>query len=329
MSKIKIKALYCEQNNRGFYSTIINSEILGKMCFVSRRDEDPNKGFQRVLNEVRAKDIAKYLDVDKGSIPTAIILSSQDNAQLQFDKNTSEMVFDIVEYGFLVIDGQHRLYGLLKAENKYDIPVVIFNKLNSSDEVNLFIDINTTQRGVPTTLLLDIKDLAGKETKKEEKQRDLFDRLNKESVLAGLLSPAKSKVGKISRVTFNQATSEIFENSFFQDKTLDILFKGIKNYLEAVEKVFIQSKSKKAKLTSSVLFRAVFILFNDITEKSLRDFGDLKVEHLQIILEPISKLNYEVYTGTNTSTVYKIISDMKKEINQYHKIATSSQFDIF
>ena len=108
----------------------------------------------------------------------------------------------------MVLDGQHRLYGLIKAEKTYQMPVIIFNDLNATKEVTLFIDINTTQKGVPTTILLDIKNLSGRETKKEDLQRQLFDKLNTDSVLAGLLSPAKSKVGKITRVSFNQATNE-------------------------------------------------------------------------------------------------------------------------
>jgi hypothetical protein len=63
---------------------------------------------------------------------------------------------------------------------------------------------------------LDIKNLTGKETSLEEQQRRLFDRLNKDSVLAGLMSPSKSKVGRITRVSFNAATKELFGNGFFR-----------------------------------------------------------------------------------------------------------------
>src|SRR5690606_26109779 len=107
-------------------------------------------------------------------------------------------------------DGQHRLFGYFLAKNDYEVPVIIFDNLTIPEEVNLFIDINTTQKSVPTTLLLDIKNLTGKENSLESKQRALFDMLNKSSVMTGLMSPAKTQVGKISRVTFNKATSNLF-----------------------------------------------------------------------------------------------------------------------
>lgn len=316
---VRFKTLECTQNDKTFYVAILPNDVLKSICFISRRDEDSEKGFQRTLNESRAKDIARYLDELNGTIPSALILSAQDNAKFTFDKSKNEIVFSLHSNSFMVLDGQHRLFGLLKSKKKYVIPVIIFNKLNTSQEVNLFIDINTTQKGVPTTLLLDIKNLSGRETKKEDRQRELFDRLNKDSVMAGLLSPSKSQVGKITRVSFNQSTSDIFENGFFQDKDNETIFKGVKNYLEAAEKVFKRSKSEKAKLTNATFFRSLFAVFHEVVDKALKEYSDLKVESFTNVLEPISRLNFDSYTGTSNATFNKVVSDMRKELNEYER----------
>ncbi len=319
MSIVKFNALECTQNNQTFLLTILPNDILKEVCFVSRRDEDPIKGFQRSLNESRARDIAKYLDNLNGVIPSALILSAQPNAKLNYDIKSSQIRFETHQNSFMVLDGQHRLYGLIKAEKTYQMPVIIFNDLNATKEVTLFIDINTTQKGVPTTLLLDIKNLSGRETKKEDLQRQLFDKLNTDSVLAGLLSPAKSKVGKITRVSFNQATNELFENGFFHNKDIETIFRGVKNFLQAAEIVFKNSKSEKAKLTNSILFRAIFAIFNEVVDKCLRNYSDFKVESIVNILDPISKINFDGYTGTSNATYSKVVSDMRKELNEYNK----------
>jgi DNA sulfur modification protein DndB len=316
---VRFKSLECTQNGQTFYVSLLPNEILKQICFVSRRDEDPIKGFQRTLNESRAKDIARYLDELKGIIPSALILSAQDIAKFVADSRKGEIAFTTTSNSFMVLDGQHRLFGLIKSVNDYVVPVVIFNKLNTAKEVNLFIDINTTQRGVPTTLLLDIKNMSGRETKKEDKQRALFDRLNEESVMAGLLSPAKSKVGKITRLSFNQATNDIFESGFFQDKDEEIVFKGVRNYLEASEKVLKKSKSEKAKLTNTTFFKSLFAIFHEVVNKTLKEFGDLKVDSFVNALEPISKLNFDSYTGTSNATLNKVLSDMRKELNEYER----------
>ncbi len=245
MARFSGKAIECIQNGKSFFITTINSKNLKSMCFVSRKKEDPLKGFQRLLNSKRAKDIANYLDMNKGIIPSALILSAQDNAAIRFDKESMLVSFEKAKDSLLVIDGQHRLFGLYEAKEDYDIPVIVFQNLTSTEEVRLFIDINTTQKGVPSALLLDIKNQAGTETKLEEKQRNLFARLNEDSVLAGYLSPNESKVGKISRSVFNVATKPVFENGPLSHMGEDIIYKTVKNYLEAIDRIFKLSQDKK------------------------------------------------------------------------------------
>lgn len=78
---------------------ITNTEImknsdLEEMCFVSRRKEDGDKGFQRLLSEKRVKEIAKYLDNNKGVIPSALIVSAQPCAKLEFDE-TAQIIANV------------------------------------------------------------------------------------------------------------------------------------------------------------------------------------------------------------------------------------------
>jgi len=200
-------ALLLAQNTHRFYFATIPVDDLFDCCFVARRDEDPKEGFQRTLQESRADDIAKYLAAGSGSIPSNIVLSAQDIAKFSYTRRAKSVSFARRPQAFLVLDGQHRLWGYQKCEVRHRVPVAIYDGLTRAEEAKLFIDINTTQRGVPAALLLDIKHLAEVESTKEQVLRQLFDRLNADpsSPLAGKLSPAASLVGKISRVTFNRA----------------------------------------------------------------------------------------------------------------------------
>lgn len=311
MAVIEIHAIRCKQNNSTFYVTVINGEILKKMCYVSRKKEDREKGFQRLLNPKRARDIATYLDEKKGKIPSAIIVSAQFDTKLTFNKEDNTISFFDVENGFLVIDGQHRLFGLIESKYNYEMPVVIFNDLNSNDEVKLFIDINTTQKGVPAALILDIKNQAGTESNLEERQRKLFDKINEESVLAGFLIPNESKTGKISRTVFNSSTKNIYTDSIISDKGDEVIFKVLSNYFEAIDKVFKSTGNKNARLNKSVLFKSVMDIFNDICEKCYNTSGNFKVESFTEILSPLSDLNFDSYTGTNKAAQKSIVTEMK------------------
>ena len=71
------------QGNHRFYTLTMPSEVLANTCFVTTRDEDPKKGFQRVLDVHRAQEIADYIDMGFGTIPTSIVLSAQQAAELK------------------------------------------------------------------------------------------------------------------------------------------------------------------------------------------------------------------------------------------------------
>lgn len=316
MSRITVPSIKCTQNGRFFYVAILSSNVLRQMCFVSRKKEEPIKGFQRLLNKRRATEIANYLDEGKGVIPSSLVLSAQDNANLRFDETNNKLSFEIAKESLMVIDGQHRLYGLLEAHNDYEIPVIIFSKLNSFDEVKLFIDINTTQKGVPTALILDIKGQAGTETKLEERQRILFNKINEDSALAGYLLPNESRTGMISRTVFNNATKPIFESGPVADMGDDVIYKSLKNYLEAVDSLFKETNNPQARLNKTVVFRAILSVFNEVCEKSLIKYKNVKVESLRDYLQPIQKLNFEEFTGTNNATVNKIANDIRNLLKE-------------
>lgn len=188
------------QGSHKFYTCTIPSDVLAKCCFVSTRDEDPQKGFQRILDKKRAAEIAKYIDSGLGTIPSSIILSAQEEADLKIVGKGKTVEFNDTPKAFLILDGQHRVYGFSLAESTLRIPVVIYNDLSRRDESRLFIDINSKQRGVPNELLLDIKNLAEYESNEENLMREVFDLFNSDPESAFLNKfSASSRAKKRSR----------------------------------------------------------------------------------------------------------------------------------
>src|SRR5258708_39491991 len=166
------------QGEHQFYTLTMHISILAETCIVSRRIEDPKLGFQRRLDRFRAKQIANYVDIEKGVIPNAIILSAQSEAELRTGGRGKKIEFKRTPKAFLILDGQHRVYGFTMAKTPLRVPVVIFNSLTPDQEARLFIDINTKQRPVPNELLLDIKKIAGYESELEQKIGHVYDLFN-------------------------------------------------------------------------------------------------------------------------------------------------------
>ncbi len=296
-----------KQGKHKFYTLTMPSDTLATTCFVTTREEDPSLGFQRVLDRKRAEEIAEYIDNGLGTIPTSIVLSAQPGAELSVIGRGKTIQFRNNRKAFLVLDGQHRVYGFSLAKTALRVPVVIYNGLSRQVESRLFIDINTKQRPVPNELLLDIKRLAEYETTGEAMLRDLFDLFNTQSKspLLGLLSPHKKVAGKISRVTFNASTKPLV--SLFAGKTPQELYEIIGNYLDAFVSLSKNVDAEDA-IVNPIVFRATMLLFKDIGQKVQDKHGkvytmDNFIEALGPLFERI-KPNILRKPGTSYKNLY-------------------------
>lgn len=61
---IQQAALVVEQGRHRFYTLVLPSSILAASCVVETRNDNPENGFQRLLDARRAKSIARYIDAD-------------------------------------------------------------------------------------------------------------------------------------------------------------------------------------------------------------------------------------------------------------------------
>jgi len=73
---ISYTAVLLTQGNHRFYTLAMPSEVLAETCVVDPRVKNPLDGFQRLLDKMRAQDIADYIDSGFGTIPSSIILSA-------------------------------------------------------------------------------------------------------------------------------------------------------------------------------------------------------------------------------------------------------------
>lgn len=302
-------SLAVSQNKHRFFVTTIPVSDLFGSCFVSRRSEDNLNGFQRELNKQRAEEIAIYLKQGNGSIPTNVVLSSQDETSITYSPRNKTISYERVPRGFLALDGQHRLWGYQICLEKYGIdhrvPVSIYFGLTRADEAKLFIDINTKQVGVPAALLLDIQHVAKMESERDSILRSLFDRLSQDQSLqiSTRLSPSRSVNGKISRVTFNRAVGTALDSPVLRDSDGDKRYNLMSNYLQAFEREL----DKPALLTRSAFFEAIFESFEDSIRQSILSYKNAKTESLRKVVRPVAKYEYSSAMLSNTGLLKKAV----------------------
>ncbi|MBX9900413.1 MAG: DGQHR domain-containing protein [Burkholderiaceae bacterium] len=310
--RLRFSTSLVTQGDTKFYTLTMPSDILANCCFATSRDEDPMLGFQRVLDEKRAQEIADYMDLGFGTIPSSIILSAQLQANFQFVGGGKTIEFTYDPHAFLIIDGQHRVFGFSKARTKLRVPVVIYNGLTKQQESRLFIDVNTKQRPVPSELLLDLKKLADLESDEEGLLRELFDAFGEDndSPLLGLTSSAAKAKGKISRVTFNAAVRPIL--SVFVSQSSSTIYPAINSYLKAVNKGLILIGAREA-LISPTVFRAFFEIFPDVAQRVVDRSGTTFAEHNFVdVLNPLFEKIKAVKFKAPPKSHKELASDMQK-----------------
>lgn len=299
------------QNEFKFMSLSLPSDVLANTCFVTTRYDSPEEGFQRRLDEKKAKEIAEYIDNGFGTIPNAIVLSAQAEAELIIKPGGRALRFLRHPKAFLVIDGQHRVWGFKMAKSHLRVPVIIYQNLTRKQETRLFIDINTKQRPVPNELLLDIKHLADLENNTETLLRELFNLFNSapESILLGLLSPHEKAKGKLTRTSFNAAFSIITE--LVVTREAEDLFPVINSYISAM-KISFQKMQAEDYLINANVFKAIVAFFPDVASKVKDRFeGVYSTDNFVDVLEPVfNKVNKTKISATGRSykTLYEQFS---------------------
>ena len=170
----KVLATRAKMGGEFFYTFLISPDELLKIAYIghrSSRNIDNIETYQRMLQPIRLKNIANYIN-DGGIFPTNIVLNLKKvkKRQLVFEKKESlgnetlgTLSLPDTYASAWVIDGQHRLYGYAYAREKpgfnndlSSIPVLAYENLPPEREQELFIDINSKQVKVPTALLVEL-----------------------------------------------------------------------------------------------------------------------------------------------------------------------------
>jgi DGQHR domain-containing protein len=294
-----LASILVTQGKYKYHIVSMPSEILEDTCFTITREEDPIQGFQRRLDEKRAEEIAKYIDEDRGSIPTAVILSAQDEADLERNIPNKTISFKKDKRAFLIIDGQHRVWGFIKAKKNKNlrIPVVIYEGLSRVEEAQLFIDINRNQKEVPPELILDVQMLLQQESEEEKTCNEIFNlfRTKENSILNSYINVGENQRGNLSRVVFNKSISPLI-NEKLKDLSNEQRYDIINNYLSAVNKVFTEIDAElDGHVAKKIVFRGLLDIALYVIDKAFSKHEKLSEDAfydvLKIIKDNVNKRN--------------------------------------
>lgn len=300
------------QGKHRFYVLTIPSNVLAACAFATTKDEDPTAGFQRVLDHRRAQDIANYID-EGGTIPSSVVLSAQADTNFRSVDRSKTAAFKFGPHAFLIIDGQHRVFGFSRAKTTIRVPVVIYDNLTKEEEAKLFIDINTKQKPVPKELLLAIKSLAKDETDIEALLGQVFDLFHEDrkSALLGWTSSTKRASNKIDRVTFNVGLRPHL--TFFSGKEAAYIYGVWNAYFLAVVSG-LSGKQVTDAIAKKTTFRAFCEIFPEVVTRVQDRYRSKYVsDNFADVLSPVFTLASTNFSNPRTG-ITELATELKKRL---------------
>ena len=127
---------------------------------IEERDVERYIGIQRPLDEDRVKELRGYVRTIDSSFPTSVILAVS-GKDAQYDGEKGIMRITRNWETAKIIDGQHRIAGLLSYEGApFQLNVTIFVDMDIEDQAHLFATINLKQTKVNKSLAYDLFDFA-------------------------------------------------------------------------------------------------------------------------------------------------------------------------
>lgn len=184
---MKLFAISLKQKTIPLYLFAARASDLSQVVRLSHRSRDERLALQRTLDRKRLKEIALYLREPHSLIANNIILNFDESVSFKPVKNHG-----IENAGYLtipentqcatILDGQHRLMGFQFADKiNFELSCIGFLNLDEDQAADIFTVINSTQKALSKSLLLDIRHYIGKTEGEEKKATDIALYLNSNS----------------------------------------------------------------------------------------------------------------------------------------------------
>ncbi len=300
---IKIK-----QNDLSLYTFILTAEEIHNNFVVSRRYEDREEGYQRILKPNKAKKIVSYLSGKTQNASPAIlpntILIALDN--IEYDEKHKRIIIknNSDSYKGLIIDGQHRAKGSYDYNSNFQLVVIGVEGLNSKEQARLFTTINKTQTSLPTSLYLDlitssldtdIRDSLDSESITiEQKATELIKDINanEDSTLQNMIALTGEERGKINLA---QCVTLIkpyinYTNGKFKTYSYMQQLKVFINFFNAIKVVF-ENEWKNGQVFKTTIFGGLFKSIIGIFDETYIRHHNFKENSVIDVLSQIKDLS--------------------------------------
>ncbi len=262
--------------------------------------ERSEKGFQRVLNRQKIKQIVNFFEtvVSQPMVPGTILLFTDET--LRFQKlGDSESLGHLSEPKgtYLIIDGQHRLAGLHFFRDQHpdqidqvEVPCLLFDGRSADFATEMFVIINSTHTRINRSHLVDLYEKVSWESPEKKFTAKVVNLLYAEAD-----SPLQYKINRLGGRSkqekwilqseiFNELLKVVTAHKRWMESHLgmktDRCYALVRDYLKGVKDVMgdIWGNNERYMFTRDVTLKALMRVLDDliVDRKLMADWEELR-----------------------------------------------------
>jgi DGQHR domain-containing protein len=194
--------------------------------------QETNDGYQRAGSYRRMESFARYMAENELRFTPAVVLSGRNH--WKFDEESQSIT---VTGPAAIIDGQHRLGGFIAAyqNDGFDrlVDFVVMNVSNAEEE-QLFLDINSNAKSVPTGIVSVLGRTTGSLVAEELNT-------NPDSIFRGRFYISQKSPGTLFNIaSVAKEVGTTFGHGVFEDirDNVDLMFEIMSSYWEIIASAF-------------------------------------------------------------------------------------------
>lgn len=254
LDKVKFTSRYYFEGEEIAESRISEHDEVAKFISGIERSE---KGFQRLLNRQKIKQIVNFYETVVGQpmIPGTVLLFTDETLRFQKMDGQESIGFLSEPKGkYLVIDGQHRLAGLHFFREKHgeqidqvEVPCVLFDGRSGDFATEMFVVINSTHTRINRSHLVDLYEKVSWESPEKKFTAKVVNMLYEEGD-----SPLQYKINRLGGRSkqekwilqseiFNELLKVVTAHKRWMESHLDMkphkCYALVRDYLKGVKEV--------------------------------------------------------------------------------------------
>jgi DGQHR domain-containing protein len=298
---LSVPALRVTQGVHVFYAFTLKASVLWPLVSINRREEDEDRGYQRVLSTARTSAVATHIR-GGNPLPNSVLIALDRAA---YNNKAGKLAIPCGQDVGWVIDGQHRIAGAFEALPDVDIEfgVFAFVGVDTAFQIEQFITINSEAKGVPTSLLYDlISYLPSKVTPAEisrERAIEIAKAIRKTPGTAlqnRIVTTTSPKQGQISLTNFVRKVQPLVHPERGRLRTNSLLQqeKIVSNYFDGFKLAFPEQWLKPDNvILRTIGFGAVMNVFEDVFDFTVAEQGGFAPKDIAQTLKPARDFDFQ------------------------------------